>query len=355
MSFKLRHFLVLAAAVLTSGCATNILAEKASRFDQGVAAYDAGDYPTAYRIWEGLAKENDLAAMRNVAQLLRQGKGVAKDIKQAFKLYQEAADKGLVTAMANVGDMYIAGEGVEKNLEAAAAWYARAATAGLSLAQWKLADMYENGLGVQKDPARSRALLERAARNGYTPAQAKLKAMGVTLSESGEVVVPPAAAQPENSNAAYQGGGQSNFFDRLVGGGTPAVAPANPGPARMAPGDPISPDVVSKMQQADLTAVYAGVAAYSSGDKKNALNIWHSAAVRGVAEAQLRVGLLFERGEGAPLDVIEAYRWLRHAAAQGHAQAITELARVSAKLAPAERAIAESMVREPVAKAKKPN
>ena len=60
MSFKLRHFLVLAAAVLVSGCATNILAEKASRFDQGVAAYDAGDYPTAYRIWDGLAKENDL-------------------------------------------------------------------------------------------------------------------------------------------------------------------------------------------------------------------------------------------------------------------------------------------------------
>ena len=123
----------------------------------------------------------------------------------------------------------------------------------------------------------------------------------------------------------------------------------------MLPGDPISSDLISKMQQADLTTVYAGIAAYSSGDKKNALAIWHSAAVRGVAEAQLRVGLLFERGEGAPLDVIEAYRWLRHAATQGHPQGITELALVSAKLAPAERAIAESMVREPVAKARKPN
>lgn len=357
MNSKLRHVFVISAAALLSACATNIVAEKASRFDQGVAAYDAGDYPTAYRIWDGLARENDLAAMRNVAQLLRQGKGVEKDVKRSFKLYQEAAEKGLVTAMANVGDMYMAGDGVDKNVEAAAAWYARAAAAGLSLAQWKLADMYDTGVGVQKDPARSRALLERAARNGYAPAQAKLKAMGLTLTESGEVVAPP-PPPVEQPNAAYQGGGQSNFFDRLVGGSpsAPSVQAAVPAVAvSMSPGDPIAPDIVTKMAQTDLTAVYAGVAAYSAGDKKNALMIWHSAATRGVPEAQLRVGLLFDRGEGTPQDALESYRWLRHAAAQGHPRAINELARISAKLSPAERAIAESMVREPIAKAKKPN
>jgi TPR repeat protein len=113
--------------------------------------------------------------------------------------------------------------------------------------------------------------------------------------------------------------------------------------------------VIAKMAQADLTAVYAGVAAYNAGDKKNALTIWHGAATRGVSDAQLRVGLMFERGDGTAQDAIEGYRWLRHAAAQGHPQAITELARVSARLAPAERAIAESLVREPISKAKKPN
>ncbi|MEQ1755457.1 MAG: hypothetical protein ABL973_15145 [Micropepsaceae bacterium] len=351
----MRHAWVFVAAALLSGCATNIVAEKASRFDQGVAAYDSGDYQTAYRIWDELARDNDLAAMRNVAQLLRQGKGVEKDPKRAFKLYMEAAEKGLVTAMANVGDMYLSGEGVDKNAEAAAAWYARAATAGLSLAQWKLADMYDTGVGVQKDPARSRALLERAARNGYAPAQAKLKAMGLTLNEVGEVVEP--AAPKQSGDAPYQGGGQSNFFDRLVGGAAPKsiAPPAAAQSVSMSPGDPLAPELVSKMGQTDLTAVYAGVAAYNAGDKKNALTIWHAAATRGVAEAQLRVGLMFERGDGAAQDAIEGYRWLRHAAAQGHPQAIVELARVSAKLAPAERAIAESLVREPVSKAKKPN
>lgn len=351
----MRYVWILLTAALLSGCATNIVAEKASRFDQGVAAYDSGDYQTAYRIWDELARDNDLAAMRNVAQLLRQGKGVQKDPKRAFKLYTEAAEKGLVTAMANVGDMYLSGEGVEKNAEAAAAWYARAATAGLSLAQWKLADMYDTGVGVQKDPARARALLERAARNGYAPAQAKLKAMGLTLSDTGEVIETPAAPK-ETADSAYQGGGQSNFFDRLVGGSDPKpITPPAAQSASMSPGDPLAPDQVSKMAPTDLTALYAGVAAYNAGDKKNALTIWHAAATRGVADAQLRVGLMFERGDGTSQDAIEGYRWLRHAAAQGHPQAIVELARVSAKLAPAERAIAESLVREPVAKAKKPN
>ncbi len=350
----MRHFFALAAFIVLSGCATNIVAEKASRFDQGVAAYDSGDYATAYRIWDELARENDLAAMRNVAQLLRQGKGVPKDAKRAFKLYMDAAEKGLVTAMANVGDMYLSGEGVDKNAEAAAAWYARAATAGLSLAQWKLAEMYEAGNGIPRDPQRARALLERAARNGYAPAQAKLKSMGVTLNEFGEVVPPPA---PENADAAHQDGGQPNLLDRLVGNTSSAPKPITPQPAAkgMSPGDPIPPDVMSKMAQADLTAVYAGVTAYGKNDKTAALSIWHGLAVRGVSDAQLRVGLMYERGEGTSQDAIEAYRWLRHAVAQGHPLAIAELARISAKLAPAERAIGESLVREPINKAKKPN
>lgn len=359
----MRLILTLACFLFLGGCATDIAAEKASRFDEGVAAYDAGDFATAYRVWYELARDNDLAAMRNAAQLLRQGKGVAKDSKLAFRLYREAAEKGLVTAMANVGDMYMAGEGVERNPEAAAAWYARASTSGLSLAQYRLADMYLTGNGIPKDEARARALLERAARNGYGPARDKLKAMGITLDENGDVVVPPAPPSapvppPATETAATdrKPAFPPGLFDRLIGGGSSEPASAPPAkPKGLSPGDPISTDLVSKMAQPDLTAVYAGVAAYNAGDKKNAMTIWHGAATRGVADAQLRVGLLYEKGEGAPQDVIEAYRWLRHASMQGHPLAINELARVSSRLAPAERAIGESLVREPLSKAKKPD
>ena len=371
----MRQFLLLLALLSLGACATNIVAEKASRFDEGVAAYDAGDFETAYRIWDGLARENDLAAMRNVAQLLRQGRGVEKDSKRAFKLYSEAAEKGLVTAMANLGDMYISGEGVERNPQAAAAWYARAAAAGLSLAQWKLAEMYDSGNGIPVDKERARALLERAARNGYAPAQAKLRAQGVELTATPDAPalpsVPasapvPAPAPPAPAPVPVPQRSKSGLLDDLIASETPpAEAAPQPAPSpptapvqavsAMSPGDPLAPDLMARMHQADVTAVYAGLAAYNAGDRKNALSIWHEAAKRGVADAQLRVGLLFARGEGTILDMIEAYRWLRHAATQGHPQAIAELARLSAKLAPAERAIGESMVREPISKAQKPD
>lgn len=372
----MRHFILIIAFLALGACATATVAEKASRFDEGVAAYDAGDFEAAYRIWDELARQDDLAAMRNVAQLLRQGKGVAKDSKRAFELYMEAAEKGLVTAMANLGDMYLAGDGVERNPQAAAAWYARAAAAGLSLAQWKLAAMYDSGDGIPADKARARGLLERAARNGYAPAQARLREMGLELNAQGEVVATEAPAAPagDTATASAPAGpampkGRPGILDDLFSSPQPAAptpapppvasAPANPATtttkaAGMSPADPIAPDQIAKMAPADATSVYAGLAAYTSGDRKNALSIWFDAAARGVADAQLRVGLMHARGEGTIQDMIEAYRWLRHASAQGHPQAIEELARLSARLAPAERAIGESLVREPIGKARKP-
>lgn len=326
---------VLLVALVVSGCVTNVASEKASRFDEGTAAYDAGDYATAYRIWSELAGEDDLAAMRNAAQLLRQGKGVAKDSRGAFRLYLEAAEKGLVTAMANVADMYLAGEGTEKNPQAAAAWYARAATAGLSIAQVKMAELYEQGIGVDRDPKRARALLERAARNGYAPAQAKLRAMGVTTVELEE------PAQSVDENEPWQGGGVTR---------TERATPPPPvakNAQRMSAGDPVAPEITARMPSEDQAQMNAGFVAFAAQNKKLAFATWRNVARRGNPEAQIRVGLMYEYGEGVGQDIIEAYRWLRLATNQNHPRGAAELAFVAAQLAPAERAIAESLVRMP--------
>jgi hypothetical protein len=325
------RLVVALLALAVSACVTNIAAEKASRFDQAVAAYDAGDYATAYRMWSELAAEDDLAAMRNAAQLLRQGKGVEKNAKAAFELYMEAAEKGLVTAMANVGDMYLAGEGVERNPQAAAAWYARAATAGLSLAQVKLAEMYEQGDGVERDPARARSLIERAARNGYAPAQAKLAAMAPPVEPTGES---PGLDEP------WRGGGQvSSEISR---------SPAQVAPDSRSPDREVPPELRATMPAQDLAQIHAGMSAYAAQDKRLAFATWRNVAARGNSDAQLRVGMLYERGEGVGQDMIEAYRWLKLAANQGHPGASAELSIVSAQLAPAERAIAESLVKTPL-------
>jgi TPR repeat protein len=345
MMVTLRFAVLVGCALVLNACLTNVVAEKASRFDQAVAAYDAGDFAGAYRIWSDLADEDDLAAMRNAAQLLRQGKGVEKDSKRAFKLYSEAADKGLVTAMANVGDMYLAGEGVEKNPQAAAAWYSRAASAGLSLAQVKLAEMYEQGVGVERDPARARALIERAARNGYGPAQQKLAAMGLAPAKSSTPI------NDEDEDDPYRGGGTITAEQNLPPARPPT--PSAAGAGRPLPGDVVPADHVAKMPKADLAQMNAGLTAYAAQDKRLAFATWRNVAGRGNADAQLRVGLLYERGEGVGQDMIEAYRWLKLAANQGHPKAAAELSFVAAQLAPAERAIAESLVKMPASDATK--
>ena len=309
MNSKLRAAVIALLALALSACVTTTVADKAARFSQASAAYDAGDFTTAYQIWSELADEDDLAAMRNAAQLLRQGKGVAKDSEKAFDLYNEAAEKGLVTAMANVAEMYYAGEGTEKDVKAAIAWYSRAAGAGLSLAQLKLAEFYEQGIGVPADPARARALVERAAHNGYAPARAKLAAMG-----GGVVSNPPIPNDGEQ------------------------VKP-------LSPGDPINIDAASAMPPEDLAAITTGLTAYAAGDRLTAFDAWRGPAERGNAEAQLKVGLMYERGDGRGQDMIEAYRWLKLSAAQGNKRASAEFAAVAKAMSPSDRVIAESLAK----------
>ena len=114
----------------------------------------------------------------------------------------------------------------------------------------------------------------------------------------------------------------------------------------MSPGTALSADVAAKMSAADLTLMNVGFRAYGLNDKKAAYEAWRMAADGGLAEAQLRVGLLYEGGEGINQDMIEAYRWLKLAALQGQPQAVEQLKLVSGAMAPAERAIAESLVKD---------
>ncbi|NOT39756.1 MAG: sel1 repeat family protein [Alphaproteobacteria bacterium] len=327
MNGKPRIAVLVTLALLLSGCVTNVVADKRMRFGLATAAYDAGDFPRAYEIWSALADEDDLAAMRNTAQMLRQGKGVKKDVGKAFDLYKEAAEKGFVTAMANVAEMYLSGEGTEKDTKEAVVWYARAATAGLSLAQVKLADMYEQGIGVERDPVRARALLERAARNGYGPARTRLEAMGAPV--AGTPAPTPADANPDE---AWPHSGR---------------LPDAPRTGRSSPGMPMRTGAASTMTAGDLTLMNNGFAHYAANNKAAAFATWRAVAERGNAEAQLRVGLLYESGEGVGQDMIEAYRWLKLAAVQGQPQAVEAFRLVFTSMAPAERAIAESLAKNP--------
>ena len=176
-------------------------AEIAKIFDSGVAAYDAGNYQQAFKIWWDLRYE-DLAAMRNLAMMLRKGQGVAKDPKKAEEIYQRAAEAGLPTAQADLADMLLKGEAGPPDLAAALPLLAAAAAANHPVAQYELGELYETGAPpyVPRNLETARQLYAAAASHGMKEAADRSRFLGppttAPLQPPPEAQARPAAPQP---------------------------------------------------------------------------------------------------------------------------------------------------------------
>src|SRR6202451_3798820 len=176
----MRKVICIAGLFLLAGCAVpDSGAALKSTFDSGLAAYDAGDYPKAYKIWSGI-EDQDLAAMRNVAMMLRQGTGVAKDPKKAEELYYLAAEAGLPTAQADLADMLLKGEAGPPDLASALPLLEAAAAANHPVAQFELGELYETGAPplVVQNLEMARKLYPAAAGHGMKEAADRLRVVG---------------------------------------------------------------------------------------------------------------------------------------------------------------------------------
>ena len=153
--------------------------EIAAVFDTGITAYDAGNYEQAFRIWWDLQYE-DVAAMRNVAMMLRKGQGTARDPKLAVRIYERAAEAGLPTAQADLADMLLKGEAGDPDPKAALPLLQAAAAANHPVAQFQLAQMFETGANglVPQNLDVARQLYTSAAARGLKEAAERLKIIG---------------------------------------------------------------------------------------------------------------------------------------------------------------------------------
>jgi TPR repeat protein len=169
---------MLCVAFASGGASARDTAQTKEIFDAGVAAYDAKDYPEAFRLFASI-DDTDLAAMRNEALMLRNGKGVPKDPKRAEEVYTRAARGGLATAAADLGEMLLMGEAGPPDVKAAFPWLAAAADAGHPIAAYELAQLYETGVKdyVPKNLDMARKLYERAAAGGMEEARKHLSAL----------------------------------------------------------------------------------------------------------------------------------------------------------------------------------
>lgn len=174
-----------------------------AQFDAGLAAYDAGDYQKAFQLWSDLQFE-DLAAMRNVAFMLRKGLGTAKDPQKAEEIYRRAAEAGLPTAQADLADMLLKGEAGPPNLEAALPLLQAAAAANHPIAQYELGELYETGAPplVEKNWEVARQLYAAAASHGMTAAADRLRVVGAPIPPQQQAAQQQAAQQAPQQQAA---------------------------------------------------------------------------------------------------------------------------------------------------------
>jgi TPR repeat protein len=182
-----------ACLAMASAAQARTAAEIATVFDSGVAAYDAGDYEKAFKIWWDLRFE-DLAAMRNLGMMLRKGQGTQKDPARAEEIYLRAAEAGLPTAQADLADMYLKGELGPPDLGRALPLLEAAAAANHPIAQYELGQFYETGAPplVPQNLEVARQLYASAASHGMKEAAARSAYLG------------PSAAQTSAGSAPVQ-------------------------------------------------------------------------------------------------------------------------------------------------------
>ncbi len=93
------------------------------QFEDAVAAYDRGDYATAYRLFEPLAQQGIPEAQYNLGGMYAEGRGVPQNYGKAVKWFRKAAEQGNATAQYNLGGMYFIGKGVLRDFVLAHMWF----------------------------------------------------------------------------------------------------------------------------------------------------------------------------------------------------------------------------------------
>ena len=107
MNQKLKVSLVLCVLVLMASVSI------ADNFEDGVKAYESGDYTEAHRLILDIAKSGDARAQFNIGNMYNEGKGVTQDFKQAMKWYRLSAEQGYAMPQYNLGVMYDRGTGLK--------------------------------------------------------------------------------------------------------------------------------------------------------------------------------------------------------------------------------------------------
>ncbi|MFN7095950.1 MAG: hypothetical protein ACK4PR_00085, partial [Gammaproteobacteria bacterium] len=286
--------------------------------DQLSDRYQRGDgvpknLEEAKKWYRNAAEQGYPPAQHKVGNMYSIGKGIPKNPQQAVIWYRKAAEQGYPPAQNKVGNIYLNGEGVPKDPQQAVIWYRKAADKGHAVAQNNLGVLYEQGEGVPKDPTEAAKWYRKAADQGYAIAQNNLgglyvKGTGVEKNlEEAEKWYRKAADQ-RHPQAQYtlgiayaKGIGVEKNLEEAAKWFELVIKQVN---------NPEHINWGSKTYY-QLAEIYAEL-----GKAEAAVIAYEIAAIKGLKQAQCRLGQLYMEGNLVPRNEATAIEWYKEAESQ---------------------------------------
>ena len=279
--------------------------------DPAYEAFDQGRYLTALDLAQKAAEKGEPQAYTLVGRIHNEGLGVSKSPGTAAKWYAKGAELGDIEAAFSLGVLYAQGQGVQRNYPEAARYLEIAASKGHPHAVYNLALLFLRGQGKNENPTRAFHLMEYAAERGVVAAQYDLGTLYTT-------------GVGTEANA-FKG---ATWIAKAARAGHPEAEMDYALILFKVDADPKDKDELEQQQAA----------------KRRGLELFRSAAQKGVPIALNRLARCYHLGEGVAADQIEAAKW--HFLARQAGLDDEMLEKAVAKLSKADRLKAEQAADE---------
>lgn len=329
----------------------------------GFAAYEAGDYATAYAMFtEANRKLGGSTNALMLARVLIERAGDPADAQAAVKHLKYASGapyspRAIVPsrvrfdpkdpygdipasgeAAAILGKMYFVGYGVEADPEAAVKWFRIALQQGHIPAAKIVGDIYFNGYGVPRDTKQAERFYRVAAEHGYAPAEVALGDLYYYGDIGQAADVQTALAWYARASAARDPGALyalAHAYD--AGEGVPRDAEKALGYYKLAA---LGGDARARGAIGDY--FYRGEIV--ERDPAIARKWFATAAAGGEPDAIFNLAAMMANGEGGDTDRARAWALMKYADAKGHPTADEGLAALEARMTPAEREAGKALL-----------
>ena len=149
--------------------ASSEMLKASASLTEGVAAYHAGDYESAWRVLQPIATSGDAKAQRYVGKILLSADlpaPIAKDRRAGVAYLKRAALAGDYAALVELENLRRTGGEFAPSLGDMIELETARADAGDPVTAWRLSRRYETGEGVQPSEAERLKWLEVAASSG---------------------------------------------------------------------------------------------------------------------------------------------------------------------------------------------